>query len=155
MKEKKDLMQFRVETELKEKFYSIAEKQGISPSKLLRSLMLQNIKEDEGEIKDMKEQIKSFNTILLDLQKFTQQLAFMIPDDRLWQLYRKSYLPEYLSETISQHIHDCKIDGNRYWDEYYKEIDEGWFTKMKENPPLVASYLQREFMDEIREHLKD
>jgi len=154
MKDKKDLMQFRIETDLKEKFYSLAEKQGISPSKLLRSLMLQNIEEDEGEIKDMKEQIKSFNTILLDIQKFIQQMAFMTPNERLWQLYRKSYLPEYFEETLGQHLRDSNLKGDNYWDNYYKEIDEAWFTKIKDNPPLVASYLQREFMDEIRKEIK-
>ncbi|MDA3939156.1 MAG: type II toxin-antitoxin system RelB/DinJ family antitoxin [Spirochaetia bacterium] len=154
MKDKKDLMQFRIETELKEKFYSLAEKQGISPSKLLRSLMLQNIKEDEGEIKDLKEQIKSTTTILLDIQKFIQQMALLTPDDRVWKLYRKSFLAEYFRETLSQHLNDSKLEGDRYWEEFYKEVDEAWFTNLRENPPLVASYLQKEFMDEIREKLK-
>jgi antitoxin component of RelBE/YafQ-DinJ toxin-antitoxin module len=155
MKDKKDLMQFRIETDLKEKFYSLAEKQGTTPSKLLRSLMLQNIKEDEGEIKEIKEQIKSTTTILLELQKFTQQMALSIPDDGIWKLYRKSLLPEYFEETLGQHLRDCNLDGDKYWDNYNKEVDEAWFTNMKDNPPLVASYLQREFMDGIREKLKD
>ena len=155
MKDKQDLIQFRVETDLKEKFYTLAEKQGISPSKLLRSQMLQAISEDSEEIKNLKERMESQNTILLELQKFIQQMAFLIPDEKTWQLYRKSFLPDYYGDTLSQHLQDCKLEGEQYWDRYWKEIDAAWFTNIKEKPPLVASYLQREFMDEIREKLKD
>jgi len=155
MKDKQDLIQFRVETDLKEKFYTLAEKQGISPSKLLRSQMLKAIKEESGEIKNLTERMESQNTILLELQKFIQQMAFLIPDERTWQLYRKSNLPVYYGDTLSQHLQDCKLEGEQYWDRHWNEIDDAWFTNLKENPPLVASYLQREFMDEIREKLKE
>ena len=155
MKDKQDLIQFRVETDLKEKFYTLAEKQGISPSKLLRSQMLKAINEDSGKIKNLTERMESQNTILLELQKFIQQMAFLTPDERTWQLYRESLLPDFIRETLSQHLRDCKLEGEQYWDRYMEEIDKAWFTKLKENPPLVASYLQREFMDEIREKLKD
>ena len=54
---------------------------------------------------------------------------------------------------VGETLHDAGIDGDEYWQRYWMEIDKNWFAKFKESPPVMATYLRRDFMDELRKEI--
>lgn len=153
MEKKQELMQFRVDSDLKDEFFRAAQLRGDTPSGLLRSLMKQAVIEQEGRVGSLEDWRESINTILLELMSVTQRTAFMSENEMAWNQYRESSLPEYLEDMITYNLEDRGLNGEDYWRAYWKEIDENWFTKFSESPPFISVHQQRKRMDEIRDYL--
>jgi antitoxin component of RelBE/YafQ-DinJ toxin-antitoxin module len=154
MKTKQDLIQIRVDPELKQEFFQLAEKQGVSPSNLLRSLMHQALEREDVKIANAESNIQSIHTILFEILKYLQRIAFESNDDRIWQAFTSSFIPEYLDEMIGQTLRDSDIKGEQYQAHYWQSIDEAWGTSFSEQRPLLAIHLKRDVMNEIRDQKK-
>ena len=131
-----------------------AEKQGVSPSNLLRSLMHQALEREDVKIANAESNIQSIHTILFEILKYLQQIAFESDDDRTWQAFTSSFIPEYLDEMIGQTLRDSDIKGEQYQAHYWQSIDEAWGTSFSEQRPLLAVHLKRDVMNEIRDQKK-
>ena len=153
MEDKTELIQIRVDSELKNRFYALAEKKGESPSVRLRGLMRQALENEEAKVGDLEDRSKSTNTILLEMLSHNHRRALLYGSDQEWEQYKDSFLPEYLAEVIGQSLRDAGISGDAYWRRYWEAIDKNWFTSFRENPPLTAVYLKRDFMDEMRKQI--
>jgi antitoxin component of RelBE/YafQ-DinJ toxin-antitoxin module len=154
MEERAELIQIRVDSELKDRFYALAEKKGESPSVLLRSFMRQALDNEETQILDLKDRSKSVNTILLEVMSHSHRRVLLEGSDTEWALYKDSFLPEYLDEVIGQSLRDAGITGDSYWRRYWEEIDKNWFTTFREKPPLTTVHLKRDFMDDLRKQIR-
>lgn len=154
MEKKQELIQIRVDSDLKEEFFRTAESRGDSPSSLLRSLMHQAVNEQEGRVGYLEEWRRSVNTILLELLSFIQRSEFVAGSNDTWHLYETSFLPEYLDELITYSLEDRKLQGKAYWTDYWREIDNNWFTKFSESPPILSVHLRRDTMEELREQIQ-
>lgn len=154
MEDKTELIQIRVDGELKDAFYKLAEKTGQSPSNLLRSLMRKAIELEEKMITELVDSKKQQDIILYEILSFIHKAAMLQQDNNLWELYKSSYLPEYLDEMIGETLRNSNISGDQYWRRFWEEVDKNWFTKFGKEKPLITSHLKRNFMDEIREGIK-
>ena len=143
-----------MDSKLKSQFYALAEKKGESPSVLLRSFMRQALENEGAQILDLEDRSKSANTILLELLSHNQRRTLLYGSNDEWKLYKDSLLPEYLDEVIGQLLRDAGIKGKEFWRRYWEEIDKNWFTSFRENPPLIAVHLKRDFMDRLRKQIR-
>ncbi len=154
MATKQELIQIRVDPELKRDFFNLAEKQGVSPSTLLRSLMHQVIVKDDANVENAESNIRSIHTILLEALKFIHRLSFEGQNEQLWDMYKKSFLPEYLDELIGQTLLDSDISGEQFSFQRWQEIDELWGTSFQEKKPLLAMHLRRDVMQDLRNQMR-
>ncbi len=155
MEDKTELIQIRVASELKNRFYALAEKKGESPSVRLRGLMRQALENEEVQIRSLEDRNRETNTILLEMLSHEQRRTLLFASDAEWEMYKDSFLPEYLDEVIGQSLRDSQItDDAAYWRRYWEEIDKNWFTTFRENPPLLAVHLKRDFMDGLRKQIR-
>ena len=154
MEDKTEVIQVRIDSELKRRFYELAEKNGESPSLFLRSLMRQALERERSEITNLEESKRSTNVILLEILSFLHRRSLLLGNESQWELYKDSFLPEYLEELVGETLHDAGINGDEYWQRYWMEIDKNWFTKFKESPPVVATHLRRDFMDQRRKEIR-
>ena len=146
--------QNRREPDLKDGFFRAAANRGDSPSSLLRSLMQQAVNEQEGRLGALEEWRRSVNVILLELLSVTQRSAPLTDEETIWENYKRSTLPEYLDEMITDNLEDRNAKGNEYWRDYWKEVDRNWFTNFSESPPVPGVHLQRDTMEELRQQIQ-
>lgn len=154
MEEKNEIIQLRVDSDLKKRFFELSEKQGQSPSVHLRSLMRQALERDDTKITDLEDSTRSIHVILLEVLSYLHRRSLLLDNDSQWDLYKDSFLPEYLVELVDDTLRDAGVSGDDYWQRHWEEIDKNWYTKFRENPPIMATYLRREFMDELRKEIK-
>jgi antitoxin component of RelBE/YafQ-DinJ toxin-antitoxin module len=148
---KSELVQIRVDKDLKAEFFRLASKRGETPSTLLRGLMQQAIEREAGRIKELEESQKSLVTILLEVVSFIQKDAMGSSNDERWRRYRDSFLPEYLDELVGDSLRNEERTDESYWRRYWKEIDENWSTRFQDNPPILSVHLRRDVMDAARD----
>lgn len=153
MVKKQELIQFRVDSELKEEFFRVAQASGESPSSLLRALMQQSVSEKSGKIRALEDWQKTTNTILLEILSIFQRSAISSDDDSFWHVYRNSVLPEYLQDMIITQLQELEIEGEEYLRQYWREIDKNWTSSYSESPPFISDHLQRDRMDQMRESI--
>ncbi|NOY10139.1 MAG: hypothetical protein GXP33_15000, partial [Spirochaetes bacterium] len=125
MKEKSEIIQFRIEQKLKEQFFSLAEKRGVTPSELIRILMQMALKNENDTMEETKEILNEHDIALHQILKYLQLSAFLIKENDNWNLYKNSILPNLLDELIYKESRvNNKVDSGLYW----KNIDEAFLT---------------------------
>lgn len=152
MDDKTALVQIRVEQNLKDEFYKLAERLGQAPSILLRSLMRQAIEQNSASVDEIKQRQSEFESYLYELIGVVQRQSFVGPEAQ-WHEYRQSFLPEYLTELTLDTVKAIGLDGDDLWDRYWAEIDKNWFTNHRAERPLISVHNQRDRMDTTRKAL--
>jgi antitoxin component of RelBE/YafQ-DinJ toxin-antitoxin module len=153
MENKQELIQLRVDSDLKQKFFETAQERGESPSSLLRTLMQQSIKNQSGKIAEIEEWQKTVNTMLLEIISVLHKSAFMNEEDISWNIYKESWLPEYLDDMIVQSLQDINLKAKEFSERYWQLIDENYFTSFMKSPPLLEQHLSRDNMEIIRKKI--
>jgi len=153
MDEKNENIQIRVDGDLKEEFYKLAEKTGQSPSNLLRSLMRQAIEMEDKKVSDLIGSKRQLDTMMYEVLSFIHRSEMLRNDRAEWELYKKTFLPDYLDEIIAELLRDTNVTGEEFWRLYWHEVDKNWFTKFSESPPFRAVHVNRETMDHIHNDL--
>lgn len=147
---KEELLQIRVEPELKKKFYELAAKKGHSPSALIRSFMVQAVENERLVVHDVEEDVSDLITIQIEIMKYLQDDALHSRNEKKWQLYSKSFIPEYLDQQIGTKLRKDGFIAKEFWKMYWKNIEESWHTDFGETKPSFSVHLSRETMKEIR-----
>jgi len=153
MKNKQDIIQLRVDSELKDKFFELAQSRGESPSNLIRILMQQAINSHSEKLEELAEWQVFINEMLLELISVVHRISLVNDSQRTWEIYKESWLPEYLEDAISQSLKDRQLPGDQIPEAYNKEILKNYFLERKTSS-FLKTHLDRNQMDSIREELK-
>jgi hypothetical protein len=106
--------------------------------------MQQSIKNQSGKIAEIEEWQKTVNTMLLEIISVLHKSAFMNEDDISWNIYKESWLPEYLDDMIVQSIQDINLKAKEFSERYWQLIDENYFTSFMKSPPLLEQHLEQD-----------
>ena len=154
MKDKPDSIQFRIDKDLKDRFFELSEKKGTSPSNVLRSLIKQAVEKDDTQVQAHDQRLKELTSILKEMLSFIQQMAFLSPDDKVWELYKSSILTLFLDELIGDDLRDADIKGDQYQSMYSEEIKKNWFIDYDWKKIPIKMHLKPDIMDETRKELQ-
>lgn len=126
MKKKRETIQIRVDTELKEKLVHQAEQSGISPSELIRRLIKMAVNDGTRILTQLEEGEQDLRVAVTDILKCIQ----MMSRKQTWSAARSvvngSMLPEILDQML--YFQWGKVDR---LDQYYKEREELFGTQSK------------------------
>lgn len=155
MSENDSLIQLRVDEDLKTQFFQLAQRNGESPSNYLRGLMRRAVEKHSGQVEDVARELIEVREILRETLSYLQRSALVHSDEQAWQQYKKTFLPEYLHELIGDNLRDSGLAGEEYSEQLKEGIRRNWFVDTAKLRLPLTSYLQRDFMDEIRREVSD
>ena len=129
MKKKRETIQIRIDTELKEQLVHQAEQMGVSPSEFIRRLIKMAGEDDMKRINELREGERDLRKIMIHILKCLQ----MMSRKHIWKDARsvipESLLPQILDQEL--YLQNAKIDR---LDQYYKERDELFETQGSKRP---------------------
>lgn len=91
--------------------------------------------------------------ILRETLSYLQRCALTDTDERNWQRYKETFLPEYLHELIGDTLHDSGLHGQEYSKQLQESVRQDWFIDTSKARVPLKSYLRRDFMDQVRREL--
>ena len=119
MKKKRETIQFRIDTELKDKLFREAERMGISPSELIRRLVKMAVEDDTKKIFRLEERERDLRVTVIDILKCLQKMSNKKNWEEAKDVFQDSLLPKIMDEEL--HLYYAKI---KRLDLYQKEMDE-------------------------------
>ena len=153
MSENESLIQLRVDEDLKKQFFQLAQRNGESPSNYLRGYMRRAVEKDTGRVEDIAHELVQLREILRESLSYIQRSALTSSDERNWQIYKETFLPEYLYELIGDTLHDSGLHGQQYSKQLKDSVQQDWFIDTSKARVPLKSYLRRDFMDQVRREL--
>ncbi|MBW8003758.1 MAG: ribbon-helix-helix protein, CopG family [Planctomycetes bacterium] len=119
MKKKRETIQFRIDTELKDQLFREAERMGISPSELIRRLVKMAVEDDTKKILRLEERERDLRVTVIDILKCLQKMSNKKNWEEAKDVFQDSLLPKIMDEEL--HLYYAKI---KRLDLYQKEMDE-------------------------------
>ena len=130
MKRKRETIQIRIDTDLKEKLVRQAARVGVSPSEFIRRLIKMASEDDTKRITELQEGERDLRKIAIHILKCLQ----MMSQNQTWKearsIIQESLLPQILEQEL--YLQYSKIDR---LDQYYKEREELFATPGAKRPP--------------------
>jgi predicted transcriptional regulator len=130
MKKKRETIQIRIDTDLKEQLVHQAAQMGVSPSEFIRRLIRMAIEDDTKRITELQEGERDLRKIAIHILKCLQMMSRKQTWKDARSAIQKSLLPQILDQEL--YLQYAKIDR---LDQYYKERDELFVTQGTDRRP--------------------
>jgi len=119
MKKKRETIQIRIDTDLKEQLVRQAVQMGVSPSEFIRRLIRMASEDDTKRINELREGERDLRKIMIHILKCFQIMS----QKQTWKdarsVIQESLLPQILDQEL--YLQYAKTDSR---DEYFKEREE-------------------------------
>ena len=130
MKKKRETIQIRIDTDLKEKLVRQAAQVGVSPSEFIRRLIKMASEDDTKRITELQEGERDLRKIAIHILKCLQMMSQKQTWKEARSIIQESLLPQILEQEL--YLQYSKIDR---LDQYYKEREELFAIPDTKRPP--------------------
>jgi antitoxin component of RelBE/YafQ-DinJ toxin-antitoxin module len=119
MKKKRETIQLRIDTELKDRLFREAERMGISPSELIRRLVKMAVEGDTKKIQRLEAGERDLRMTVMDILRCLQRMSNKKNWAEAKDVFQDTFLPKIMDEEL--YLYYAKI---KRLDLYQKEMDE-------------------------------
>jgi hypothetical protein len=130
MKKKRETIQIRIDTDLKEQLVRQAAQVGVSPSEFIRRLIKMASEDDTKRITELQEGERDLRKIAIHILKCLQMMSQKQTWKEARSIIQESLLPQILEQEL--YLQYAKIDK---LDQYYKERKELFAPPGAKRPP--------------------
>jgi predicted transcriptional regulator len=119
MKKKRETIQIRIDTDLKEQLVHQAAQMGVSPSEFIRRLIKMAGEDETKRVNELQEGERDLRKIVIHILECLQTMSQKHTWKDARSVIQESLLPQILDQEL--YLQYAKIDR---LDQYYKERDE-------------------------------
>jgi len=98
---KRETIQLRIDTELKDQLFREAERMGISPSELIRRLVKTAVEDDTKKFQRLEEGERDLRLTVIDILKCLQKMSNKKNWEEAKDVFQDSLLPKIMDEELN------------------------------------------------------